>query len=234
MHSDENIKNDYSKWYKSGSVSVLIHILGFFLIAALAKFSFKGNLINPVFYSIDFNERSITDNFVNKNELNDEENTEAENTERVTPNEQFFFTDIIADTTSLEQIYRENSLNVSIKFPKGWTFIDQNIKNRLDGVTFWALDGMYNPPPYIHLEVKEKYYFIENKYNYKLELNDGTAYYNEPEIIEGYVTQVVYIRTESDKDFSIKLMMFDENAFKSFQPRFFGMIKTFNFGKTFF
>lgn len=234
MLSDENIKNDYSKWYKSGSVSVLIHILGFFLIAALAKFSFKGNLINPVFYSVEFNERIISQNVVEKNNLRDEQIKQESSPDEVNQTEQFFFTDIEADTTNLDQVYRENSLNVSIKFPKGWTFIDQNVKNKLDGVTFWALDGVYNPPPYIHLEVKEKYYFIESKYKYRIELDNYIAFYNDPEIIEGYVTQIVYLRTKTEEDFSLKLMMSDEEAFRSFQPRFFGMIKTFNFGKAFF
>jgi hypothetical protein len=104
----------------------------------------------------------------------------------------------------------------------------------LDGVTFWASAGNYNPPPYIHLEVKEKYLFSENRYQYSNEVNDFTVYYNEPEELSGQVSQEVYCRTESENDFSIKLIIRGKEQFKSFQPRFFGMIKSFKFGKTLF
>ena len=77
-----------------------------------------------------------------------------------------FFTlnDQNADTTLLEQLYSEQTLNVRVKYPAGWKFIDQNNNGKLDGVTFWATTGNYNPPPYIHLEVKEKYLFSENRF----------------------------------------------------------------------
>ncbi len=48
------------------------------------------------------------------------------------------FLDQNADTTSLQQIYSESTLNVTIKYPVGWTFIDQNLDKKLDGVTFWS------------------------------------------------------------------------------------------------
>ena len=65
----------------------------------------------------------------------------------------FSFGDEIVDTTLLEQLYSEQTLNVRVKYPAGWKFIDQNNNGKLDGVTFWAAAVNYNPPPYIHLEV---------------------------------------------------------------------------------
>jgi len=52
--------------------------------------------------------------------------------------------------------------------------------------------------------------------------------------MHGYLTQVVYIRTENDEDFKIKLMMKGEKEFKAFQPRFWAILKSFKFGKTLF
>ncbi len=134
----------------------------------------------------------------------------------------------------LEQLYSEQTLNVRVKYPAGWKFIDQNNNGKLDGVTFWASASNYNPPPYIHLEVKEKYLFSKNRYQSSKEMRDFTAYYNEPEELSGQVSQEVYCRTESETDFSIKLIINGREQFKSFQPRFFGMIKSFKFGKTLF
>jgi len=51
------------------------------------------------------------------------------------------------DTSNIEQIYRESTLNVSVRYPYGWTYIDQNVKNKLDGVTFWSVHGNYEIPP---------------------------------------------------------------------------------------
>jgi hypothetical protein len=138
------------------------------------------------------------------------------------------------DTSSLEQVYSESTLNVTVKYPSGWVFIDQNVKKKLDGVTFWLTDGIYNPPPYIHLEVKEKYLFDETRFKYSFEMDDNTAYYNDPEELEDQVSQIIYIRTDSDEDFTLKLIMNGRESFKRFQPVFFGMIKSFKFGKSFF
>jgi len=40
-------------------------------------------------------------------------------------------------------------------------FID---KKKLDGVTFWANGGLYNPPPYVHLEVVNNDMFIVKRF----------------------------------------------------------------------
>ncbi len=140
----------------------------------------------------------------------------------------------LSDTSGLYQIYKESTLDVSIRYPEGWTYIDQNVKNKLDGVTFWAADGIYSPPPYVHIEVKEKYLFNPQKYKYSIKTDDYTAYYNDPEELSGQISQEVYIRTNIDEDFSIKLIMQGKEPFRSFQPVFFGMIKTFKFDNSLF
>jgi hypothetical protein len=138
------------------------------------------------------------------------------------------------DTSGLEQVYAEKTLNVKIKYPVGWTFVDQNNHNKLDGVTFWANNGIFNPPPYIFLEVKEKYLFNPSRYKFSTKLANSVAWYNDPEELEGQVSQVFYIRTETDEDYSIKLIMNGRDTFIAFQPIFFSMIKSFNFGKSLF
>ena len=65
----------------------------------------------------------------------------------------YSFSNIKADTSGLDQIYKESTLDVTIKYPAGWTYVDQDIKNKLDGITFWSNLGNYSPPPYVHLEV---------------------------------------------------------------------------------
>jgi hypothetical protein len=138
------------------------------------------------------------------------------------------------DTSGLEQVYSENTLNVKINYPVGWTFLDQDRQNKLDGVTFWANNGIFNPPPYIFLEVKEKYLFNPSRYKFTTKLANSVAWYNDPEELEGQVSQVFYIRTDADEDYSIKLIMNGKDTFIAFQPIFFTMIKTFNFGKSIF
>ncbi len=133
----------------------------------------------------------------------------------------YTFSEENVDTTFLEQLYSEQTLNVRVKYPAGWKFIDQNNNGKLDGVTFWTSAGNYNPPPYIHLEVKEKYLFSESRFQYSREMNDFTAYFNNPEELSGQVSQEVYCRTESENDFNLKLIINGREQFKSFQPRFF-------------
>jgi hypothetical protein len=138
------------------------------------------------------------------------------------------------DTSSLNNVYSEKTLNVSIKYPAGWAYIDQNRKNKLDGVTFMATAGSIKPPPYVHLAVQTKDMFIESRYKYSIKTWNYTAYYNDPEEMAGQVSQVFYIRTETDEDYSIKFIMQGMDNFKAFQPVFFGMVKTFKFGDGWF
>ncbi len=149
-------------------------------------------------------------------------------------NEFYNFSNTDADTAGLDQVYHESTLNVTLKYPIGWTFIDQDVKSKLDGVTFWSTIGNSSPPPYIHLEVKDKDLFSASRYKYKTQMSGYIIYYNDPEKLEGQISQTLYIRTNSDQDFSFKLIMEGEDAFKTFQPIFFGMIKSFKFGSSFF
>ncbi len=144
------------------------------------------------------------------------------------------FSDSTPDTNSLVQVYKENTLDVSLKYPAGWTYLDQDVKNTLDGVTFWTNSADYNPPPYVHIEVKDKDLFNPKRFKHNYKTRNYTAYYNEPEELSGQVTQIIYIRTNTEKDFSLKLIMKGEEAFKSFQPVFFGMVKSFKYGNQFF
>ena len=144
------------------------------------------------------------------------------------------FSNTAADTTNLVQVYKENTLDVSLKYPAGWTYLDQNVKHTLDGVTFWTTSTKYNPPPYVHIEVKDKDLFNPKRFEHNYKTRNYTAYYNEPEELSGQITQIIYIRTNTEKDFSIKLIMKGEEAFKSFQPIFFGMVKSFKYGNQFF
>lgn len=142
--------------------------------------------------------------------------------------------DLIADTTNLDQIYSEKTLNLSIKYPRGWTFIDQTKRNKLDGVTFWSAEGIYNPPPYIHLEVIEKYLFNPARYKYKVKQFNCEWFFNDPVTLEGQVSQEIYIRTETDEDFLIKLIMKGEEQFRSFQSKFFAIVKSLDYNKGLF
>lgn len=135
-----------------------------------------------------------------------------------------------ADTAGLENIYSETTLDVQIKYPYGWTYIDQNAKNRLDGVTFWSAANQYNPPPYVHLEVMDKDLFNPSRFKYKSEFENYTIYYNDPEELSGQYSRLIYIRTETDVDYSLKLIMKGKEQFENFEPVFFGMLKTFSFG----
>jgi hypothetical protein len=135
-----------------------------------------------------------------------------------------------ADTVSLQNIYNEGTLEVEIKYPSGWTYLDQNAKNRLDGVTFWGSTNLYNPPPYIHLEVMDKYLFNPAKFKYKSEFENYIIYYNDPGELSGQITRLLYIRTETDVDYVLKLIMKGKEQFENFEPVFFGMVKSFSFG----
>jgi hypothetical protein len=134
------------------------------------------------------------------------------------------------DTSSLNNVYAEKTLNVTIKYPQGWAYMDQNRKNKLDGVTFMAVESAVKPPPYVHLAVQSKDMFIESRYKYNIKTWNYTAYYNDPEELAGQVSQIFYIRTETNEDYSIKFIMQGMGNFKAFQPVFFGMVKTFKFG----
>ncbi len=139
-----------------------------------------------------------------------------------------------ADTTGLQNLYSESTLNVSIKYPAGWTYLDQNVKNKLDGVTFWAAGSSITPPPYVHLEVREKFLFNPNRYSYNVKLRRAAVYYNDPEELEGQVSQIFYFKTEGSEDFTLKLIVKGRENFNSFLPVFLGMLRTFKFREAIF
>lgn len=234
----ENI-DENKNWIRNFSISIIIHLLFIAIFIFFYGLQDERGKINSLFFTVD------TKEFVNpKANLMEEQMDDPIKQEQLLPNEQtteavqelktVSFSDIIADTTNLDQVYTESTLNVSIKYPKGWTFIDQNKKKKLDGVTFWASDGQYNPPPYIHLEVVGNDMFIEKRFSYKIKLENYQAYYNDPEEMQGYMTQIFYIRTGNDEDFRLKLMMKGKTEFYSFQPKFWAILKSFNFGSGFF
>lgn len=134
------------------------------------------------------------------------------------------------DTLGLPGQYAEPTLHVRIRYPVGWSFMDQNKKNKLDGVTFLGPPTTSGAIPYVHVDVQEKYMFNPSRYNMKSEEKNYVMYFNAPEVLEGQFTQTIYIRTESEQDYSIKLIVKGEADFKEFQPVFLAMIKTFKFG----
>ncbi len=231
------------------AISLLIHSGILFSILILLNASDKSARVNPPFVQVTTQDLTAGNLREAGNKYNPGNNTKSEKIKNVNEghdrytfsekeshaNAAFYsFSNIKADTSGLDQIYKESTLDVTIKYPAGWTYVDQDIKNKLDGVTFWSNLGNYSPPPYVHLEVKDKDLFSQVRYKYKSKMNGYTVYYNNPEKLEDQIMQTFYIRTNSDQDFSLELIMEGEEAFKSFQPVFFGMIKSFKFGHSLF
>lgn len=234
--SKDDIEN--VKWVTSLFYSVVIHFLLFLTVIILLDIQAYKPKVNPNYFFLETKQFEKKLNNTNDQLVSNQQEIEEQlSTKTLQKNEQskfINFSELSADTTELDQLYKESTLNVSIKYPKGWTFVDQSKSKKLDGVTFWAVDGINNPPPYIHLEVVEKYLFNEKKFRYKMELKNCVAYYNDPNELSGQISQTVYLRTDSDEDFSIKLIMKGSEAFKSFQPKFFAVLKSFKFGASIF
>ena len=233
------------------AASLLLH--AGILISILISLKIQSNTakVNPPFVQVttqDLNSKALTNSekkYTLGKDLKSEKATRGNDKlngiktsvkeKELLANDSFYsLSSINADTSHLDQIYKEPTLNVTIKYPAGWTYVDQDLRNKLDGVTFWSNLGNYTPPPYVHLEVKDKDLFSASRYKFKLKMNGYTIYYNIPEKLEGQISQTFYIRTNSDEDFSFELIMEGEEAFKSFQPVFFGMIKSFKFGRSLF
>ncbi len=220
--------------------SVFLHLIFFALIIVSGISSNQLSKINRQMITIESVQVEKESEPVNGTEkINDKseaENAQNQILEEISEGNQILINekDLIADTTELDQIYSERTLNLSLKYPKGWTFIDQTKKNKLDGVTFWSVEGIYNPPPYIHLEVVEKYLFNPDRYKYKVKQFDSEWYFNDPENIEGQVSQEIYIKTEGEDDFIIKLIMKGEEQFRQFQSKFFAIAKSLNWDKRIF
>ena len=232
-------KNQNKTWIRNFSLSIVLHLLLLLLFIYLSGWQIDRSKVKANFFTIDTKEfiqqeNNLRETNVDQKVIEKKTKPEKERIENTDQIKAISFSDLVADTTNLDQVYSESSLNVSIKYPKGWTFIDQNKKEKLDGVTFWENDGQINPPPYIHLEVVDKDMFIEKRYSYKMDLTKYSFYYNDPEEMQGYITQIIYIRTKDDEDFRLKLMMRGELEFKSFQPRFWAILKSFSFGSSIF
>lgn len=215
--------------------SLLMHIIFFALIIISGISSNQIPKVNRqiiTLESIQIDKQSKTE--IEKEKLNEESESRDSKTQ---PDEEISEgnlilvnpKDLVADTTDLDQIYSEKTLNLSIKYPKGWTYIDQTKKNKLDGVTFWSVEGIYNPPPYIHLEVVEKYLFNPSRYKYKAKQFNCEWYFNDPVNLEGQISQEIYIRTDNDEDFSVKLIMKGEEQFRAFQSKFFAIVKSLEY-----
>lgn len=220
-------------------LSVGIHLLIIIFAAAVLKLNFEKPVINSVYLHINNSIESrvpVKDKIYKKEEIIKKSSRTLQPEKKIEnkylPENQILINN--ADTSNLEQIYSESSLDVSIKYPNGWTYIDQNVKDKLDGVTFW-LAGQNGPAtPYVHLEVRDKNIFNPGRYKYHQTLHNFILYYNHPEELENQVSQEIYIRTETDNDFSIKLIINGKDNFQFFQPQFFGMIKSFKFGNSLF
>ncbi|MBI5660555.1 MAG: hypothetical protein HRF52_01095 [Ignavibacterium sp.] len=215
--------------------SLLMHIIFFALIIISGISSNQIPKVNRqiiTLESIQIDKQSKTE--IENEKLNEEYESRDSKTQ---PNEEISEgnlilvnpKDLVADTTDLVQIYSEKTLDLSIKYPKGWTYIDQTKKNKLDGVTFWSVEGIYNPPPYIHLEVVEKYLFNPARYKYKAKQFNCEWYFNDPVNLEGQISQEIYIRTDNDEDFSVKLIMKGEEQFRAFQSKFFAIVKSLEY-----
>jgi hypothetical protein len=216
------------------AASAGIHVILFFIITLILNTAAINKTARSMYVQVSTGlfTKEISPEKQNEELLNENSEQIPDQKPELPPekNVSYFYSDKDADTTSLNNVYSEKTLNVNIKYPAGWTFIDQNVKNKLDGVTFWGLTNVYNPPPYIHLEVKEKYLFNPSRFKYNKEYDDYVIYYNDPEEMADQFTQIIYIRTEDDEDFSLKLIMKGKENFRIFQPVFFGMLKTFDFG----
>jgi hypothetical protein len=236
------IKPD-SNYAKSLSASIILHLLLFIITAMAFKMTIENSRTGSKYIQLNTKEIGEEKQIIStaqtdkakvdlnpRNKIQEKERAKTRNeATNLIP-----LSAVAADTSRLQQIYKESTLNVSIRYPVGWTYLDQDVKKKLDGVTFWSTDDVYSPPPYIHLEVKEKYLFDPQRYKYSAKTNLYTAYYNDPEELSGQVSQEVYIRTNIDEDFSIKLIMEGKKQFNTFQPVFFSMIKSFKFGNSLF
>lgn len=168
-----------------------------------------------------------------------EENTQTNNNTGTTPASTasaFASAFAGADTSSLQQVYSESTLNVRIRFPLGWSFQDNNVKDKLDAVTFIGNTNNAAYIPYVILEVKKKHLFYPSRFKYNMPVPSGnyTAYYSDPKELENLVTQVVYIRTETDEDYSITLRINGMQNYQEYRPVFMSMLKSFKFGRSIF
>lgn len=200
--------------------------------------------------NLPFQEESVQEQNSNPENIRQEENIQGESQEPTetggesgqntqsnpTPQSSFASALAGADTNSMQQVYTESTLNVRIRFPMGWTYQDNNVKSKLDAVTF--IGGTQNPAytPYVILEVKKKHLFYPSRYKYNMPVPNGnyTAYFGDPKEMEEQVSFIVYMRTETDEDYSLTLRINGMKNFLDYKPVFFSMLKSFKFGRNLF
>ena len=240
IHQKEKVIEKYTAIF-SFAVSVVLHFIVLIIAVLILKFS-EENSTPPeyaVVISINMNKAEPDLNFENIRDENKSEpdvSSDKNNLLREKSLETYLskIEDVGFDSTNLEHIYKESTLNVRMKYPAGWTYVDQQVSNKIDGITFWSIDSNFNPPPYVNIEVVEKYLFNPAKYKFKYKFKNFAGFYNEPEEMEGQVTQQIYIRTDDNEDFIIKLIVNGKGNFNRFQPVFFAMINSFRFGSSLF
>jgi hypothetical protein len=240
--------NERGNPFVSYSASALLHVAMLIVVLLFLNISADGPRINPRLVLVTTQEINTNDNShagkavqlhkkifsEDYGVMNNDINKKLESLKQFPESNFYSIENTEADTTNLDQVYNEPTLNVSMKYPAGWTYIDQNVNKKLDGVTFWSAIGNYSLPPYINLEVRDKDLFDAKRYKFNLKTWGYIIFYNEPEEMETQVSQIFYIRTNSGEDFSLKLIMNGKDEFKSFQPVFFGILKSFKFGKGLF
>ncbi|MFN4111380.1 MAG: hypothetical protein ACK4G1_03840 [Ignavibacteria bacterium] len=147
--------------------------------------------------------------------------------------EKVIFAGIEIDTTTIINRYEENTLNVSILFPVGWIYFDNQVKNIIDGIIFIPGENSnYDRRLSVLIQVNtQKNLFNSRLYDSSFTFNRLEYYISNPQKIYEQVTQTVYVRTGSFKaDFIIKLTSPNEIEFKKFQPTFFAMVRSFSAG----
>lgn len=147
--------------------------------------------------------------------------------------EKILFAGIEIDTTDIVNRYEENTLNVSILFPIGWIYLDNKVKDIIDGVIFIPGENSnYDRRISVLIQVNtQKSLFNPRLYDSSFTFNKVGYYISKPQKTYEQVTQTIYIRTGSFKaDFIIKLTAPNETEFKRFQPVFFAMVRSFSAG----
>lgn len=223
-------------------LSILLHVflLAFILFSKQMIFTTKAAVHDPVANSLKFFiEQELTNSLNEKTSISSQQNASLDKESIAKPKTEESAAAIPnpfakADTSSLAQMYAENTLQVKMKFPAGWTYIDQNVKKKLDGVTFYADPRISSPPPYVHLEVVDKFYFNPTRYKYHANTSKCSYFFNDPEELEGTYSQSIYIKTEQKEDFEIKVMIKGKDAFYRFLPSFWGIVQSFDFGSSIF
>jgi|YNPMSStandDraft_1061717.scaffolds.fasta_scaffold02519_4 hypothetical protein len=143
------------------------------------------------------------------------------------------FAGIEIDTAGLINRYEENTLNVSVLFPEGWNYLDNFVKDIIDGVIFIPGENSdYDKRLSVLIQVNtNKNLFNPALYDSSFTYNRVNYYISRPQKTYEQITQVVYIRTGSFRaDFIIKLTSPNEIEFKKFQPVFFAMVRSFSAG----